>query len=174
MKIKFSEPPVQASDGWHVCTVADLIDLGPMTSTYNGKTITKDKLKLKGFINEVDPKTGKQIAIDKLLTASVHPKSTLYEAVKVITGAAPKRNGANVFDTDSLINRTFRCKTKQVTGPRGTWARIIDMEPAEPGTKPVPVPLDFKRGQEQLSSGSTDSTADSTEDEGLGFPGTEA
>ena len=51
MKIKFNEPPPQASDGWHTETVADVIDAGQMKSEFGGRTVTRDKLKLRGFLD---------------------------------------------------------------------------------------------------------------------------
>ena len=178
MKIKFNEPPPQASDGWHTETVADVIDAGQMKSEFGGRTVTRDKLKLRGFLDEVDPETGKQITIDSLYTASVHPKSKFYKLVKIITGSEPKRNATGLFDCDSLLNRTFLCETERKSTATGTWARVIAVKAAPPGTQPVAVPLNYKREKEKLQSTGTkvngfaaETDTSTTDDEVLAFPG---
>jgi len=152
MKISFPKPPTQASDGIHIMTIADLVSLGPMTSTYGDKTVTKDKLKLKGFVDELDFKSGKPIAIDKLFTSSMHKKSAFFKFVKTVTGTAPKPNGSDEFDCDSLVGRTCRITTERVTNERGCWAHITDFEPVQPGDRAVLIPLDFKRGEDNQPS----------------------
>ena len=131
---------------------------------------------MKAFCDEVDPKTGRPVAIDKLFTQSVHKKSAFFKFIKTVTGTEPKPDGSKEFDTDTLINRTFRCKTERVTNERGTWAHIVDFEPAQPGDRAVPIPLDFRRGENnQLSGGDNGFTADPADaaEEELSFPGTE-
>jgi hypothetical protein len=146
--VKLERNPFEpASDGEHLCTVADVIDLGMQQSQFG----TKRRLKLVLITDEQDSE-GNPIRIITWTTASIHKSSKLTSLVKVLLGKDP----GIVFETEALIGCSLAVTTEQVTKSDGqVFANIAGFRKLSKNEHGPLVPLNFVRAgaDDKLSAG---------------------
>ena len=125
--------------------LADVVDLGLVTTTYNGQTKTQQMVRFVWFLSQLG-KDGKQLSVAARYGVNLHEKSNLYKAVKQIINGAPPLT----FDLETLVGqvRQLFIVREQTTDAQGNvvkdFANIQGIAPAAPGLT-VTVPADFVR-----------------------------
>jgi hypothetical protein len=76
-----------------------------------------------------------------LCSDSLHPDSKLTEYITLLTGKPPNPND----DSDALLGLGCRLQTKQTTGPKGTYANIVNRSVLAKDDKPPAIPLNYQR-----------------------------
>ena len=140
--VKVYEKP---GSGQYHAVLADIEDLGMVTSTYEGKPKTFKAVRFI-WILDTNNKEGQPFQVrTRFNVTSLHEKSNIYKALKMILSAPPAPN----FEIDSLIGQTrFLWLQKEVKPDGKEFANIMGYLPAQvnPATgQPVvvPVPADF-------------------------------
>jgi hypothetical protein len=125
--------------------LADIVELGPITTSFNGQSKTQEMVRFVWFLN-INGTDGKQLSVTARYGVNLHEKSNLYKAVKQIIGGAPSLT----FDLATLIGsvrQLFIVRDIQ-TDSNGQvvkdFANIQGVAPAQPGVT-VGVPSDFVR-----------------------------
>jgi hypothetical protein len=125
--------------------LADIADLGEVTTAYQGKVKTQEKVRFVWILN-VNDKDGAPLSVTQSLGKNLHEKSKLYKSVKQILNAAPPLE----LDLERLVGQTRQLLiTRTTTGNPGTegftdYANVDGIAPAQPGIV-VAIPLDFVR-----------------------------
>jgi hypothetical protein len=125
--------------------LADIADLGEITTVYNGQTKTQPMTRFVWILNQLG-KDGKPLKVTARFNNNLHEKSNLYKTVKQILNAPPPLT----LNPETLVG--IVCKLfiqRETTGEPGTaqykdFANILGISPADPGVT-VQVPSDFVR-----------------------------
>ena len=129
--------------GPHLGVIIDVVDLGVITTVFNGQPKTYPAIRFIWALGTVG-KDGKPLQVwgKKLNASSWHENGNLYKTVKQIIGAPP----LPTFDPESLIGQVrqlFISREKSVDGTKD-YVNIVGIAPAQPGVN-LPVPADYVR-----------------------------
>ena len=151
--------------GLYNAILADVVDLGMVTQTYNGQSKTVPCARFVWFLANDDgtPKLGKpdpqgkvyQLSVTKRYNiSSLHEKSNVYKDLKQILGQPPAAN----YDLENAVGLIRKLLINRETSADGQkdYANIMGYLPA-PGAK-VPVPADFKRVKDRPAQGAVKAT----------------
>jgi hypothetical protein len=139
-----------ASDGEHLATCVDVVDLGMQTGKYGEKR----RLKLVFVVDEQDSE-GEAIRVTDFVTASIHRTAKLTPYIKTLTGKAPGHS----FNTETLIGCSCAVTTEQRTSEDGTvFANITDKRPLRKGERGPVRPIGFKRAEDSNDNTPTPKT----------------
>lgn len=127
--------------GMHHGVLADIIDLGLVTTTFQGQSKTQPMVRFVWILN-VNGKDGKAIQVVQRVNANLHEKSNLYKITKQILNAAP----SVPYDFEQLIGQTRQLFINVEVKPDGKkFANIMGIAPSTIGN--LAVPADFVRDQ---------------------------
>lgn len=123
--------------------LADVVDLGEITTVYNGQTKTQPMVRFVWFLN-MNGADGKQLAVTARFNNNLNEKSNLYKSVKQILNAAPPLT----LNPETLIGQVRKIFIqREITGEgqqKKDFANILGISPADPGVT-VSIPADFIR-----------------------------
>lgn len=127
------------ASGLYNAILADIVDLGIVSTVFNGQTKSYPAVRFVWFVN-ANGKDGKQLQVSARYNVSnLHEKSNIYKALKMILNAPPAPN----LDIDTLIGSVRQILVNTETKPDGKeYANIMGILPAPAGTV-VPIPQDF-------------------------------
>jgi hypothetical protein len=132
----------KAESGMYNAVLADVVDLGMITTTFQGQAKTYPAVRLIWILNVLG-KNGKPLEwYSPKYNASLHEKATLYKVLKQIIGTAPAAN----LDIETLIGQTRKLVINRERSADGTkdYANLMGILPPEPGVN-IPIPQDFVR-----------------------------
>lgn len=132
-----------AQEGQYDVVLADVTDLGMVTSTFNGETKTQRKVMLTWLAVETDSE-GNPFRFFKRYTASLHEKSNLHAAIKKMTGVAPTEG----FELDDLIGVNSKLDITHQINPQTKRTYTVVDAIMRLKTKNLEVPADFVRKQD--------------------------
>lgn len=89
--------------GQYSAVCIDVVDLGIVKTTWQGKEKTAHKCRIVFELAEVDPDTGKRLSISSYFTASLSEKATLRKFLEAWRGRAFTADELKGFDTENLI-----------------------------------------------------------------------
>jgi len=138
--VKTYEKP---DSGLYHGVLADIVDLGLVTTTFKGQTRTIPMVRFVWILDK-NGKDGKPLqASQRFNISSYHPESNVFKAMKQILGAAPDVNQ----DLDVVLGVTRLLMIQRETSPDGTkdFANIMGILPPNPPSTVVPIPADFIR-----------------------------
>jgi hypothetical protein len=123
--------------------LADIVDLGEVTTVYNGQSKTQPMVRFVWVLNQ-NGKDGKPLSVTARFNNNLHEKSNLYKSVKQILNAAPPLT----LNPESLIGSVRKLFIqREVTGEgqaQKDFANILGISPADPGVT-VQLAPDFVR-----------------------------
>jgi hypothetical protein len=132
--------------------LADIVDLGKVTTVYNNQTKVQPMVRFVWILNVLGndpvkyPDTyGKPLQVaQRFNVTSLHEKSNVYKTLKQILGQPP----SPTLDIETLIGQTRILWISRETSPDGSkdFANIMGILPAQPGVV-VPIPADFVRAK---------------------------
>jgi hypothetical protein len=131
------------ASGQYHGVLADIVDLGMVTTTFNNQTKTQPMVRFV-WILDVNGKDGKPLQVQQRFNVtSLHEKSNVYKVLKQIIGAPPQPN----MDIETLIGQTRYLWINTEAKPDGKeFANIMGILPPQAG-KVVPVPADYVRAK---------------------------
>ena len=124
--------------------LADVVNLGPVTQTYQGKTKVSPMVRLVWILNAKDSE-GNHFRVMRQVTASMAEKANLYGIVRDITLATPEVP----FELETLIGRNSELVVALETSKKGkAYANVkAIMVPLSPEV--FKVPADFVRNKDR-------------------------
>lgn len=129
--------------GMYHGVLADIVDLGDVTTVYNGQSKTQPMVRFVWILN-TNGKDGKPLSVTARFNNNLHEKSNLYKSVKQILNAAPPLT----LNPESLIGQVRKLFIqREVTGEgqaQKDFANILGISPADPGVS-VAIPADYVR-----------------------------
>jgi len=129
--------------GMYHGVLADIVDLGEVTTTYNGQVKTQPMVRFVWILN-ANGKDGKFLSVTARFNNNLHEKSNLYKSVKQILNAAPPLT----LNPETLIGQTRKLFIqREITGEgqqQKDFANILGISPADAGVS-VAIPTDFIR-----------------------------
>ena len=138
------------NNGIYHGVLADVVDLGMVTTTYKGVTKTQPMIRLIWYLN-ANGQDGKPLSVAQKFNANLHEKSNLYKTIKQILGGAPPPT----YDIDLLIGQTrqlFIVRETEFAADGKTvvkdYANVQGIMPATPGIV-VQIPADFIRSKDR-------------------------
>jgi hypothetical protein len=138
--------------GQYHAVLADIVDLGKVTTVYNNQTKVQPMVRFVWILNVLgnDPVNfpdtyGKPLQVaQRFNVTSLHEKSNVYKTLKQILGQPP----SPTLDIETLIGQTRILWISREKSPDGSkdFANIMGILPAQPGVV-VPIPADFIRAK---------------------------
>lgn len=134
--------------------LADVVNLGPVTQTYQGKTKVSPMVRLVWILNAKDSE-GNNFRVMRQVTASMAEKANLYGIVRDITLGTPEVP----FELESLIGRNSELVVALEKSKKGKEYANVKAIMAPLSTEVFKVPTDFVRSKDrkdkQAAQGST-------------------
>src|SRR5712664_478627 len=129
--------------GMYHGVLADIVDLGEVTTTYNGQVKTQPMVRFVWILN-ANGKDGKFLSVTARFNNNLHEKSNLYKSVKQILSAAPPLT----LNPETLIGQTRKLFIqREITGEgqqKKDFANILGISPADAGVT-FAIPADYVR-----------------------------
>src|ERR1700676_1687564 len=129
--------------GMYHGVLADIVDLGLVTTTYNGQTKTQPMVRFVWVLNQ-NGQDGKPLSVTGRFNNNLHEKSNLYKSVKQILNAAPPLT----LNPESLIGQVRKLFIQRTTEGEGQqkkdFANILGISPADAGVT-LTIPSDYVR-----------------------------
>lgn len=127
--------------GMYHGVLADIVDLGPITTVYQGSSKTQPMVRFVWILNQ-NGTDGAPLRVTQRLTTNLHEKSNLYKTVKQILNAAPPVT----FDGEQIVGQVRKLFIQRDIdeAAKKDFANILGISPADPGVV-VAVPQGFVR-----------------------------
>lgn len=134
--------------GMYHGVLADVVDLGDVTTTYDGKSKTQHMIRMVWYLDCLGkdkvnfPDTfGKQLSVAERFNLSLDERANLYARLKQILNTAPPPE----YDVEQLIGITRKVFIIRETGDNGKeYANIKGISAADPSVT-VSIPQGFQR-----------------------------
>jgi hypothetical protein len=124
--------------------LADIVDLGPVTTSYNGQTKTQPMVRFIWILNVLG-KDGKPLSVTQRYNiSSFHEKSNIYKDLKMVLGQPPDVT-RDIETYIGVVRKLWINREKSADGTKD-YANIKGYLPADPGVV-VPIPADFIRAK---------------------------
>ena|ERR1700684_3338207 len=144
MQIPGSKIYEKPESGLYHGVLADIVDLGQVTTTFNGQVKQVPMVRFVWVLN-VNGTDGKPLSVSQRFNVtSLHEKSNVYKTLKQILNAAPSPS----LDIETLIGQTRQILINREKSADGSkdFANVMGILPAQPGVV-VQVPTDFIRAK---------------------------
>lgn len=152
-----------APAGVHPGVCCDVVDLGMVTSQWEGKKTTKHKVRVVWQIGEIHPETQKPFIVSKRYTASLHEKAALRKDLQSWRGRPFTNEELKAFDLDAVVGANALLNIVQVEKDGSTYANVDAIMPVPKGTAKLVVRdyiRDKDRPKDDLSDPSQFEAAD--------------
>lgn len=133
-------------EGQYLGVVADVIDLGPVTTQFG----TKEKVQIVWLLDAYDEE-GNQFRVSAFYNKSLHEKASLTRDIKKIAGVTP----SGQFDVESLLGLNSSLVIEHNESDGKTYANITAILKAPKG-KVLGIPDDFERKIDRDGTGSSE------------------
>jgi len=138
-----------APKGTHQAVLADVVDLGMVTSTFGGKAVEKHRVRLVWQLSK-KMENGLPYVAAKRYTFSLHPKSSLFKDLSAWIGLdeAGAKAGLDLEDligTNALLTITHRPRKEG----DGVWSEVGSVGPLMDGMVPIKVSADYRRKKDR-------------------------
>lgn len=132
-----------APAGTHQGVCCDWIDLGQITTTFQGETKTRPYVRFIWEINEVNPETGKRFTVAQRYALSLHKKSNL---TKLLTGWFSKTPAPGTqIDFDKLLGFNGMINVVHNEDDGTTYANVQAVGPLVKGLPKIKVSKEYVR-----------------------------
>ena len=139
---------IPAPEGSHVGVLVDVVDLGFVSTTYNGKTESKEMVRLVWQIAETRPDNGKRFTVSRQYNRSVHKKATLRRDLESLRGRAFTDAELKEFDLETLIGSSSLLNVVHVTRDGVTYANVSSVMQLPKGMTQLQ-PRDYVRAKDR-------------------------
>ena len=115
---------IPAPEGSHSAVLVDVVDLGTVPSTHNGRTESKHMARLVWQIGENMPDNGRRFTVSRLYNQSLHKKATLRRDLESMRGRAFTDSELRGFDLELLIGLPCLLNVVHVTRDGTTYSNV--------------------------------------------------
>jgi hypothetical protein len=112
--------------GPHSAVAVDVVDLGMVTSTFEGRTKTAHKCRIVWQVAETKD-DGKPFIVQKQYTASLHEKAALRKDLESWRGRPFTKQEAEGFDVETLIGVPCLLNVQHVERNGATYANVVSL-----------------------------------------------
>lgn len=150
-----------APDGVHQAVCCDIVDLGMVTTQWEGKKRVSHKVYLVWQIAEENQETGKRFTVRRRYTASLHEKADLRRDLQSWRGRPFTNEELASFDLDRVLGVGALLNVVHTMRDGSTWANVEAIMPLPKGQAPLTVQdyireKDKPKEEQQADSGSDD------------------
>jgi hypothetical protein len=135
---------IPAPEGSHIGVLVDVVELGLVSTTYNGKTKSKQMVKLVWQIAEIRPDNGKPFTVSCRYNRSLHKKATLRRDLESLRGRAFTDSELKAFDLETLIGSSSLLNVVHVIRDGVTYGNVSSIMQLPKGMTPLE-PRDYVR-----------------------------
>ena len=139
---------IPAPEGSHVGVLVDVVEMGLVSTTYNGKTESKEMVRLVWQIAETRPDNGKPFTVYRQYHKSVHKKATLRRDLESLRGRAFTDSELKAFDLETLIGSSSLLNVVHVTRDGVTYANVSSVMQLPKGMTQLQ-PRDYVRAKDR-------------------------
>ena len=132
-----------ASAGTHAAVCVDVVDMGFVESTFDGKSKKQRKIRIVWQIDEIRD-DGKPFQVSRLYTLSLNEKSTLRRDLESWRGRPFTSDELTGFDIDSILGAPALLNLTRVNKGDATYANVKSIMRL-PKEMTAPVPRDYVR-----------------------------
>jgi hypothetical protein len=119
---------IPAPEGTHQGVCCDVVDLGMVEKTYEGRTTKKHMVKVVWQINEINEDTKRRFTVNRQFGASLHEKSTLRGVLEGWRGRPFTKEELEGFDLDNLLGVNCLLGVIHKQGSKGgTFANVANV-----------------------------------------------
>lgn len=155
---------IPAPAGSHSGVLVDVVDLGLVSTTFNGKTESKDMVRLVLQIGENRPDNGKLFTVSRRYNKSLHKKATLRRDLESMMGRAFTDSELKEFDLESLIGLPCLLNVVHVTRDGTTFSNVSSVMQLPKGMTPLQ-PRDYVRVKDrQEQNGASNESVEQNEE----------
>lgn len=140
-------------EGQYLAVVADVIDLGKVTTRFG----VKDKVQIVFLLDSYDAETQDQHRSSLFYNKSLHEKSGLRKAIRDIMGY----DVSGQFDMDVMLGQTCLVVIQHNEREGNTYANIVAVLKAPKGQR-LEIPADFQRKIDRDGTGTTENPVNVT------------
>lgn len=159
-----------APEGLHQAVCIDVVELGLVTSSYQGKSYTARKSEIRWVIEAVDPKTGKQHMLLRRFTESLSKKSALRPFLESWRGKKFTDEELKGFDIEKLIGANCQLQVIHNPGNDGeVYSNIQAVVPVHRNAARMVVPADYIRVKDREKEFAAEAAAAEPEEEYVPF-----
>lgn len=158
-----------ATAGTHAAVCIDVVDLGVLEVTYNGKTKKQHKINIVWQIDE-DRDDGKPFFVRKRYTLSLHEKAGLRKDLESWRGRAFTEQELEGFDVELLISVPCLLNLIHATKDGSTYANVASIMKL-PKMMEAPKVRDYVRVCDREPDVATDDHSDGPASEHEGYAG---
>lgn len=137
-----------APAGVHLGVCCDVIDLGMVTTVWEGKERTSRKVVIVWQIGEVNAETGKRYTVSKRYTASLHEKSGLRRDLQSWRGRPFTQDELKGFDLEAVLRQDAMLNVVHNEKGGSTYANVEAVMRPPKGSQKVEV-VDYVRVQDR-------------------------
>ena len=127
---------IPAPEGSHSAVCVDVVDLGILEVTYNGRTEKKHMIRLVWQIDQ-DMNNGKPFCVSRRFTLSLHKKAALRATLEGWRGRTFTEAELAGFDLEALIGSPCLLTIIHVAHDGSTFANVSTVMKPPPGMKPL-------------------------------------
>lgn len=133
-------------EGLHQGVCIDVVELGLVTTQWQGQTYTRRMSEIRWVVEEVDPKTGKQHMLRRRFTESLSKKSALRPFLESWRGKKFTDDELKGFDIEKLIGANCQLQVIHNPGSDGTiYSNVQAVVPIHKNAGRMAVPQDYIR-----------------------------
>jgi hypothetical protein len=127
-----------APAGVHQAVCVDVVDMGLLEVTFNGKTKTQHKVRLVWQIDELDPERAERFIVHRRYTLSLHEKANLRKDLESWRGKAFTDDELKGFDLeDKLLGKNAFVNVVHVEKDGKIYANLAAVMPLKKGTPKI-------------------------------------
>lgn len=134
-------------EGQYLGVIADVIDLGPVSTAFG----TKEKVQIVWLLDAYDEE-GNQFRVSAFYNKSLHEKATLRKDLRAILG----QDVSGSFDLETMLGTNSNLVIQHNESGEKTYANIVAFLKVVKGTKKLLVPAEFERKIEKDGTGSSE------------------
>lgn len=155
-----------APEGLHQAVCIDVVELGLVTTNWQGKSYTSRKSEIRWVIEEVDPKTGKQHMLLRRFTESLSKKSALRPFLESWRGRKFTDEELKGFDIEKLVGANCQLQViHNLSNDGDTYANVQAVVPMHKNAARMAVPPDYVRVKDREQQAGAESAAAPAEEE---------
>src|SRR5215471_13420387 len=141
---------IPAPEGSHPAVCVDVVDLGILELTFNGRTEKKHMIRLVWQINESAP-NGKPFTVSRRFTLSLHKKAALRAVLESWRGRAFTDTELRGFDIETQIGMPCLLNVVHNSHDGSTFANVAGVMRLPKGLE-APKPSDYVRVKDRQNS----------------------
>ena len=140
-----------APTGTYRAVCVDVVDLGVLDVTWQGKQKRQHKINVAWMLDEAR-EDGKPFMVFKRYTLSLHEKGTLRKDLESWRGRKFTRDEEMGFDVETVVGKSCIVGVTHVEKGGTVYANVSSIAPLMKGMQAMPIPADYIRKQDRTDA----------------------